>query len=100
MKSFEHIEKMETIMNSHEDIIKKLDDDLDFIENHQEDYNSLIEYYFSEQRNQDLEDDKNGIIPKTMSRGVLSEDLIYDLMSDYYDLGIRMLEVSAKILKR
>ncbi len=100
MKSFEHIEKMEAIMNSHEEIIKKLEDDLDFIENHQEDYNSLIEYYFSEQRNQDLEDDKNGIIPKTMSRGVLSEDLIYDLMSDYYDLGIRMLEVSAKILKR
>ncbi len=99
MEKYEHITKMEHILNTHTEKLQTLNEILDFIEAHQADYQSLIQYYYSEQRNCDLADDENGLIPKTLNRGVLSEDAIYDLMTDYYQTGLRMLEVAHSALK-
>lgn len=42
----------------------------------------LFDYYGSEQWFSDLEDDAAGLLPRELRRGVLSEDAVYDLISD------------------
>ncbi len=100
MEKYEHITKMETIMVDHEEMLKALNQHLDALEARQEDYAALLEYYYSDQRNQDLEDEENHRIPQTLARGVLSEDGIFDLVGDYRDTAIRMMEVALKMLKK
>ncbi len=99
MAGYEHITKMEHIFNTQQEKIEQLNTLLDEIEIHQREYQMLIEYYYSKQRNQDLEDDKNHRIPDEMMRGVLSEDGIYDFMGDYYETGIRLMEIGLKMIK-
>lgn len=83
----------------HKNTLKDMETLLDAIANHQTEYASLLEYYYSDQRNQDLQDEKNDLIPKTMARGVLSEDGIFDLVGDYRDTAIRMMEVALQMFK-
>ena len=51
-----------------------------------EDIAILDEYYGSEVWRQDLADDEAGRLPKGLKRGVLSEDGIWNLLSDYREL--------------
>lgn len=97
--NYEHITIMENIMNSQQETINKLEQILQDLELQQQNYQKLIKYYYSEQRNQDLEDDENNLIPKDLCRGVLSEDAIFDLMSDYRQAALHMLEVATSMLK-
>ncbi len=99
MNKYEHITRMEHILNTHTEKIAALNEMLDFIEAHRADYRALIEYYYSDQRNQDLADDEKGLIPESLHRGVLSEDSICDLMTDSYEIGLRMLETAHDIFK-
>lgn len=100
MEKYAHIEKMESIMVAHENMMRQLNEVLDQLAAQQADYTALMEYYYSDQRNQDLEDDSNALIPETMHRGVLSEDEIFDLMGDYRDTALRMAELAIQMLKR
>ena len=43
----------------------------------------LTAYYMGEQWRQDYEDDCAGKLPGDLKRGVLSEDAVYDLLSDH-----------------
>lgn len=99
MEKYAHIQKMEAIRVAHADMLQKLEEDLDTLAAHQKDYAALMEYYYSDQRNQDLQDEENDLIPKTMRRGVLSEDEIFDLMGDYRDIALRMAEIAIQMLK-
>ncbi len=99
MNQYEHITRMEHILNTHTEKIAALQEALDFIEAHRAEYRDLIEYYYSAQREQDLADDAQGLIPAELHRGVLSEDAIYELMTDSYELGLRMLETAHTIFK-
>ncbi len=42
----------------------------------------LVDYYQSELWMADFETDREGLIPKDMKRGILTEDAIYDLLAD------------------
>lgn len=99
MKDYGHIEKMENCRVQHGEMLRELERLLEKLEAHQEDYEALIEYYYSEQRAQDLRDDEAGLIPSTMKRGVLSEDEIYDLMGEERDAAIHMMEVALRMIK-
>ena len=99
MKKYDHITQMENIMASQEELLQKLNTLLDELEANRQAYKALIDYYYSHQRSQDLEDDANHLIPESMSRGVLSEDEIFDLIGDDRDIAIRMLEIGTKMLK-
>lgn len=99
MEQYEHITKMENIMTWHEAAVQKINDLMDELEAHHEDYQALIAYYYSEQRKQDLQDEEADRIPKTMKRGVLSEDEIYDLMYEYHTAAIRMMEHAVRVIK-
>ncbi len=99
MNSYDHVEKMEQIRVRQEETLQELQTLLDKLEEQRGAYASLIEYYYSDQRNRDLEDDRAGLIPQTMNRGVLSEDAIFDLVGDYRDTAIRMMEVGLRMIK-
>ncbi len=99
MERYEHITKMENIMVQHEQMVQELDRLLRELQAHQPEYRELIEYYCGPQRTQDLEDDAQHRIPEELCRGVLSEDEIFDLIGDYRDAAIQMLETAVQMLK-
>ncbi len=99
MDKYEHITKMETIMNRQSETLQELNRLLDALEAQQQDYQELLRYYCSEQRWQDLDDDARHLIPETMPRGVLSEDGVDDLLCDRRETIIRMLETAVQMLK-
>lgn len=100
MRSTKLITQMENIKNEQAELLQQMERLLGQIEGKQQEYHSLIEYYYSQQRNQDLEDDRNGKLPEDLERGVLSEDEIFDLIGDYYDCGVRMMEVGLSMIRR
>lgn len=99
MGKYEHISEMEAILDYQSRKITELNNLLDELKGSKNDYNRLIDYYYSERREQDLDDDQNGLIDKTLKRGVLSEDAIYNLMTDNYQCCMKMLELSLDYLK-
>ena len=55
----------------------------------------LFSYYGSDQ----WFEDREGDLPEGLKAGVLSEDAVYDEISEVRDLAFRMLELAADILK-
>ena len=47
----------------------------------------------------DFEADEAGKLPPDLKRGVLSEDGVYDILSDHYALTVRLLDTVSSILK-
>ena len=53
----------------------------------------LSSYYDSEQWRKDFEDDEAGRLPSDLKRGVLSEDAVYDLLSNNREILGDMAEI-------
>ena len=49
----------------------------------------LSEYYGSKEWKQDYADDEAGLLPKDLKRGVLSEDGLWNLLSDWQEVKTR-----------
>lgn len=98
-KKYEHITRMENIMMRQEETIWKLEAVLKELDEEQADYEALYAYYYSDQRNQDLEDEEKHRIPENLHRGVLSEDEVYNLFLDSRDAALHMAETALRILK-
>ena len=60
----------------------------------------LNEYLGSEDWFSDRDADDAGELPADLSRGVLSEDGIWNVLDDSRQLNIRLLEVAAEFLKQ
>lgn len=99
MEKYTHIAHMEQILVQQEELLRNMNQLLGSIEQNRDAYRELLNYYYSEQRAQDLEDDSAHLIPDEMPRGVLTEDGIFDLVGDYRDTAIRMLETAVQMLK-
>ncbi|MEL3908118.1 MAG: DUF4298 domain-containing protein [Treponemataceae bacterium] len=99
MKKFKHISYFENILNEQIEIIEKVNKLLNKIKSSQKEYKKLTKYYYSEQRDDDLIADEKGEIPPSIKRGVLSEDGIYNLITDYQQTAIEMLEVATAMIK-
>ena len=100
MEPYAHIPQMEAVMVDHEKMLRELNRLLDVLDARQADYQALLDYYYSDQRNQDLRDDENHLIPQTLARGVLSEDEVFNLSEDYRDTALRMMELALHMLKK
>lgn len=50
----------------------------------------LDEYYGSDEWKKDFADDEKGLLPADLKCGVLSEDGVWNLLSDHHDLITRM----------
>ena len=68
---------------------------LDRYEDAQKAIASLEAYYGSDEWRKDFADDEAGRLPKDLKRGVLSEDAVWNLLSDNRDLKARIREMSS-----
>ena len=59
---------------------------------------ALDDYYGSQTWRQDFDDDASGLLPANLKRGVLSEDGIWNLLSDYRELMGRLQQTAAEAL--
>ena len=91
----ERITEMETILNECTEAVLALDAQLDRMEALRERMIRLFAYYGSEA----WYEDREGELPKDVPAGVLSEDAVYDQITDVRDAAIRMLELATDILK-
>ena len=82
MTRIERIIKMEALFDKSEEVIKRLEAALEDFAELESDIAELEAYYDKDWR-KDFEADEAGKLPKDLKRGVLSEDGIYNLLSDY-----------------
>ena len=90
------ISRMEEILDKARDIYQKLDGALTEFEAIRADVQELFDYYGSGVWQKDYEDDEAGRIPRDLKRGVLSQDAVYDLMSDHHELKETMRRLSSE----
>jgi hypothetical protein len=96
MQQIERISKMEFRMDRISAIVMELSAVLDKYAAVQDDIAALSEYYGSDEWKQDFTDDEAGILPSDLKRGVLSEDGLWNLLSDNRELMERMKEMTSK----
>ncbi len=89
-KQLARIRLMERRLNRATAAVKRLEAALDKWEDAQEAIAALEEYYGSDLWKQDLADDEAGRLPADLKRGVLSEDGIWNLLTDARDLTARL----------
>ena len=70
--------------------VKRLTAALDKWDATQDDIAALEEYYRSSEWRKDFEDDEAGSLPEGLKRGVLSEDGIWNLLTDCKELSERI----------
>ena len=93
MEQIERIQEMENCLDASEKAIRELSEALSAFEEVQPLYRKLSDYYGSGLWRQDFEDDEAGKLPKDLKRGVLSEDTVYDLITENRDVMVRMLKL-------
>ncbi len=90
MDQVERITQMEAILNAGLSAVSRLEQALTCYEAIRRDLQTLEEYYLSGLWRYDFECDSAGLLPAGLSRGVLSEDAVYDLLSARDELYERM----------
>ena len=90
MKRTERIQKMEQALDASAAAVKKLSEAMDEYERAQKALKSLFDYYGSALWMQDYEADEAGRLPKELKRGVLSEDAVYELITEHRELMARL----------
>ena len=83
MTRIERITHMEELLDKSTEVIARLEQALEDFAALQPDIAELEAYYTSPQWRKDFEADEAGKLPKDLKRGVLSEDTVYDLLTDY-----------------
>lgn len=89
------ISKMERRFHAAAAALKRLEAALDRWETVQQEITALTVYYDSDQWRQDYADDEAGLLPADLRRGVLSEDGIWNLLTDITSLKNRLQQLAA-----
>ena len=100
MKRTERIQKMEQALDASAAAVKKLSEAMDEYERAQKDIKNLFDYYGSVLWMQDYEADEAGKLPEDLPRGVLSEDAVYDLITEHRDLMARLSKAVTATLEK
>ena len=90
MEQIERIKQMEMRMERAAKAVMELSAALENYEAVQEDIAALEQYYSNEAWKQDFAADEAGLLPADLKRGVLSEDGIWNLLSDVSELAKRI----------
>jgi len=90
MEQIERVSQMEQRMERAAAAVMSLSAALDRYEEVREDISALEAYYDSDTWKQDFADDEAGKFPADLRRGVLSEDGIWNLLSDARELVERL----------
>ena len=99
MNQIERIQHMEEAFNASREAVDRLARALDELDEAQPALSSFAAYYGSGQWFDDVDADERGELPADLNRGVLGEDLPYDLLVEYHDLAIRMLRAATRALE-
>ena len=100
MNRIERIQAMEVLLNETSDAVVNLANALEDYAQIQEKIGKLSRYYGSDSWYDDVAADEKGKLPDDLARGVLSEDLIYDMLTGNRDNALRMLEIGTDIMRR
>ena len=82
MTQLERITEMERRLDASAAALRTLSEALEQYRAVEPDLKALFDYYFSPQWLQDFDDDAAGKLPQELKRGVLSEDAVYDLLTE------------------
>ena len=99
MTQLERIVHYENEMNSLNEAVRSLEEALDSFSEVKDLASDLDAYLGSEEWWQDLGDDEAGKLPAELKRGVLSEDALYNALSEYRGLIVKLLETAADALR-
>ena len=99
MNQTERITLMEKYLDEAKITLKAFSESLRAYREFQPKLRELAEYYAGEDWRRDFEDDEAGRLPEGLKRGVLSEDGVYDVLSENRELQAETLEVMAEILR-
>ena len=99
MEQIERIQHFEKLLDRIAPVLGNLEEALDAFDGIQDDVKELAAYYEDDDWREDFEADAAGKLPADLKRGVLSEDGIYDVLSDHYALTVRLLDTVSTILK-
>lgn len=97
-EQIKRIKAMEMILDRARETVFRMDAVLADYVAIQDQIAELDAYYGSEKWRADLKDDEEGRLPEDLKRGVLSEDAIYDLLTDNRDLMNDLLNVAEQYL--
>ncbi len=86
MDRIQRIKAMEEKLDKAIKAVAALDDALEQFKAVSPEVEELIAYYESDLWREDFEADEEGKLPADLKRGVLSEDGIYNLLTDYQRL--------------
>ena len=86
------VSKMESMFDDVSKVMSNLDDALEEYAGIKDKIDELNVYLESGQWQKDFEADEKGLIPKDMKRGVLSEDGLYNLLTDADRISARIKE--------
>lgn len=95
----QRIEQMEKILNDHSSKIENLKKQLSIFRESQKNYSKLSDYYSSKEYFSDLESYDRGELPENLQCGVLSEDAVFDLIGENFNLAVEMLEIATSVIK-
>ena len=96
----ERIRKMESYLDEAGEAIAELNEALAKYERIQNKYYKLEDYYGSRKWMDDFEADEAGKLPADLKRGVLSEDAVYNLITDHSELMERMQRAVLKSIEK
>ena len=92
------VAEMEAILNKHTEAVNAFRKALTAFEEAQTAYDKLDDYYSSQDWFDDVEAFDKGEI--TVDCGVLTEDAVYDLIGDNYDMAKEMIRVANSIFQK
>ena len=95
MGNIKRINEMEAALDECRAALDELEKSLDGLDEVKEKMGALFAYYGSAEWYEDREME----LPSYIKTGVLTEDLVYDEITDARDLSFRMLELATDILK-
>lgn len=82
MQNIDRIKRMEEALDACTAAVKNLSEAVTTYADVQKQYQELTDYYFGPDWLRDLDADRDGLLPRDLKRGVLSEDAVYDLVTD------------------
>lgn len=97
---YEYLKKHTETYEKYGKLLEKSNNVLDELEENREDFDKLVEYYYSEQFQKDYDDSNQGKINSDINQGILTEDAIYDLMGDDYYLALRFLDLANRMIQQ
>lgn len=98
-EKIERIQRMEGYLNDYAKTLEETKQAMEQLKEHQESYIQLRDYYSSQVYFDDLELSHQADFPADLPCGVLSEDAVYDLLDEHFQMGVELLEIATKMIK-